>query len=447
MANKTDEYLSNRREQIRNAEYSNKSKEAILTFLDAYNPDHFQIKPPILNNADQRENTLSTSSRLAYASTLHRTAKYLDLTECHTRQLNRHASERLNGDHESVDNDGVSENTVHQNQVAWRSFARFHHAHQEGFDINLHPDDIHLVERAESHVDERDMFNSDEIEAMRTACRNKRDRALLESLIYTGQRHNALRQLTFKDIQPHEGNSGVMYLPDIDEGLKGAKGKRPLLAAKQACKEWKRNHPTQEDDGAFFTHIYEWGGHDNIEPGDHLSRQAFGNITKRIAERAGVDKPANPHQFRHFFVTKSISKHNMSMDTVRHLIGHAADSRELERTYQHLVDEDHIENAEIDMELREEREETLALSTCPQCDRAVEQSWSVCPKCEFILTPDAQEVSQEINRRSTQGAIRVDDPEKRDIVQSFVEIMDDPNMVDAFAQALDQKEGSQSSSN
>jgi integrase/recombinase XerD len=445
MVDKTDEYLTNRRNQIRNADYSEETKDAILTFLDAYNPDNFHLKPPILKNADQREDTLSTSSRLAYASTLHRTAKSLDLTECTTSQLNRHATNRLNGTHESVDDDGVSENTVHQNQVAWRSFARFHNVHRDGSDINIDPDEIHLIERSDSHVDERDMFNSEEIEAMRTACRNKRDRALLELLIFTGQRHNALRQLKFNDIQPHEGESGVMYMPDIDEGLKGAKGKRPLLAAKQACKEWKRNHPTQEDDDAFFTHIYNWGGHDNIEQGDHLSRQAFGNITKRIAERAGVDKPANPHQFRHFFVTKSISKHNMSMDTVRHLIGHAADSRELERTYQHLVDEDHIENAEIDMELRDDREETLAPATCPQCSRAVEQSWSICPRCEFILTPDAQEVSKEINRRSTQGAIRVEDDDKRDIVRTFVDMIDDPDKLDAFAQAINNEKGSQPS--
>jgi len=415
---KTQEYLQARRTEIQDADYADELKTAILDFLDAYDPEKLHIKPPIQDGKDSRDDTLSTSSRLAYASTLHRTAKYLNLTECRTTELNRFANKRLDGSHESAPEGGVAENTIHQNQIAWRKFARFHQDHPKGHDVILDPDEIVLVDREETKVDERDMFDSAEVKALREACQNKRDRALLEMLIYTGQRHNALRKLTYDDVKPSLGESGVVYLPD-EEGMKGAEGKRPLLGAQKAAREWKRSHPTQEPADAFFTHIYDWSGHDTIEPGDFLSRQTFGQIPKRIAERAGVDKPTNPHQFRHYFAHSSVANHGMSMDTVRHLLGHAPGSRELERTYQHLVDDDYIENAEMDMGLRDERQESLTPPQCVQCDEPLEPSWSICPNCEYVYGPDAQKAQQEIEDISVQAMREAETEEEADAVESI----------------------------
>lgn len=436
---KTTEWLQNRRDEIADADYSGECIDAIELFLDAYDPDNFRAKPPILQGKDRREKTLSTTSRLAYASTLHRTAQWHDLTECSTDDLNQLANDRFSGAHKSVDDDGVSQNTVHQNQVAWRAFARFHEAHPDGFDLDLDADEIILVDRDETKVDERDMFDSKEIEAMRNSTTNKRDRALLEMLIYTGQRNEALRMLKCKDVQPDEGESGKLYIPDVD-GMKGAEGKRPLLGAEKAAREWKRAHPTGDPDDAFFTHIYDWSGHDDIEPGQHLSKQSFGRIPKRIADRADVEKPANPHNFRHYFVTMAISKHGMSMDTVRHLIGHNAGSRELERTYQHLVDEDHIENAELDMGVRDEREESLTPATCPRCSEPLEPHYKSCPSCQMVFSPTAETVKEEVESTKAEGALAATDPQRQQDIETFINELDDPEALDqliALAESLD----------
>lgn len=436
--NKTVEWLEMRRDEIQTADYSDRCRQSILDFLDAHNPDTFRISPPILDGNDSREDTLTTSTRLAYASTLHRTSTWIELTEATATDLNRIAQARLDGDHHSVDDDGVTQNTVHQNQIAWRSYAQFHENHPEGMDIPLDAEDIILVDRAETSVDERDMFDPDEIEAMRNACRNKRDRALLEMLIYTGQRHGALRLLTYADVKPNEGSSGKVYLPDTDEGLKGADGKRPLLGAQKHVREWKRAHPTQQPDDAFFTHIYEWSGHDGIDQGDHLSRQSFGQITKRIADRAGIDKPANPHQFRHYFVTMAVSKHDMSMDTVRHLIGHAAGSRELERTYQHLVDDDYIENAELDMGIRDEREESLTPEVCPQCSEPLQPHFDVCPNCRMTFSPKAEQITDDVQSRQAERALSAADEQERDDVRALMDALDDPKVLDQLVTLVDE---------
>lgn len=439
---KTSEYLSSRRSEITNADYDDDITDAILDFLDAYNPDSFHIEPPIIEGKDKRESALSTSSRLNYASTLHRTAKYVHLLDCTARELNQHASARLNGTHETVPDDGITENTVHQNQIAWRSFYRFHVNHPQGHDVTADPDAITLVDREETSVDERDMFDSEEIQAMRDACLNKRDRALLEMLIYTGQRHNALRRLKCKDVQPDEGESGTIYLPD-EEGMKGAEGKRPLLGAQKHAREWKRAHPTQDPDHAFFTHTYDWSGHDDIEQGDHISRQSFGDIPQNIAERAGVDKPANPHQFRHYFAHMLAAKHGMSFDTIRHLLGHEASSRELERTYQHLVDDDYIESAEVTMNITDSHEESLTPPQCFTCDEPLEPSWSVCPECERRYGPDVQSLDEEIQERTTEGALDATTDTQKEDMKELLDILDDPEVINqlvALGRELDDDE-------
>mgnify|MGYP000090653484 CR=1 FL=1 len=440
-ANKTTEYLQRRRSEIQDADYSEATKTAIIDFLDAFDPDSLRLEPPILQGKDRREQTLSGSSRLSYASTLHRTAKQLDtsLVHAHARELNRLANERLTGEHESVKDSGLAQNTVHQNQVAWRAFARFHQNHPDGADLNVDPDEIILVDRDDTKVDERDMFDPEEIEAMRAACQNQRDRALLEMLIYTGQRHNALRMLRLRDVQPDEGESGKLYIPD-SEGMKGADGKRPLLGAEKAAREWKRSHPTGDPDDAFFTHIYDWSGHDDIEPGNFLSKQAFGRITKRIAKRAGVEKPANPHQFRHYFVTMAISNHGMSMDTVRHLIGHNPGSRELERTYQHLVDEDYIENAEIDMGISDERNESLTPAKCPQCDEPLEPHYRQCPACPMVFSPKVESVREQADTTKADEALEATSPQAQADAETVMELLDDPEVIGQLARALEERD-------
>jgi len=215
-SNKTATWLQNRRDEIKTSDYSDTVSDAIILFLDAYNPDSLHCKPPIQQGKDARESTLSTSSRLAYASTLHNTAQQFDLLNVDATALNRYANKRLQGSAPETKDSGVSQNTVHQNQIAWRSFYRFHHTHTDGYDVTVDPDALVLVDRDDTKVDERDMFTTEDIQAMRDATQNKRDRAIIEMLLYTGQRNSALRQLQCKDVQPQKGASGLLYLPDAD---------------------------------------------------------------------------------------------------------------------------------------------------------------------------------------------------------------------------------------
>jgi integrase/recombinase XerD len=130
----------------------------------------------------------------------------------------------------------------------------------------------------------------------------------------------------------------------------------------------------------------------------------------------------------------------MSFDTVRHLIGHAPGSRELERTYQHLVDEDYIENAELDMGIRDEREESLTPEVCPQCSEPLQPHYDVCPNCHMTFSPKAEQLKDDANERKAAGALDAADPETKEKVHTLIKTLDDPeklNQLYAVVEGLD----------
>jgi len=78
------------------------------------------------------------------------------------------------------------------------------------------------------------MYTEDEVQALREAVDNARDRCMLELFLNTGQRIRAIQTLRVKDVDPEDGTTGSYYLNTDAEGLKGAAqngSKRPLLGA------------------------------------------------------------------------------------------------------------------------------------------------------------------------------------------------------------------------
>jgi len=60
---KTQEWLSNRREAIQSADYDKEVQQAIIDFLDAYNPNKLRIDPPMRKRGNEREDTQTTPTK------------------------------------------------------------------------------------------------------------------------------------------------------------------------------------------------------------------------------------------------------------------------------------------------------------------------------------------------------------------------------------------------
>lgn len=391
-------------DRLERADIDDRDRDKIKEFLDAIHPDKNTVNYTDENG--QRE-TKSYGTVASYCQSLKRIGELSNkpIVEFETvAEVNQLFDEFQTGEHPNVKDSGYGESTMGQWQSA---ITKFYHYHSE---FGIDPAKIVINAPPDSKVDDRDMYSRDEIEAMREAVMNTRDRCILELLLNTGQRIRAIQTLRIKDVDTEKG---IYYLNTEDRGLKGADKngtKRPLLGAKRAVYDWLKNHPTGEPEDYLITSLSSAG---RGNPGEKLSQSNIRRRLKIIAENAGVDKPPNPHNFRHYFVTVCKRDYDMDDSTIKHLIGHGQGSNIMETTYQHLNDDDHIQAAEAAAGIREEKDESpLTPNACPTCSEQLEPHYKSCPACGTVFSPDVEAAKDEIKEDISQDESDAEDQEE-----------------------------------
>lgn len=320
------------------------------------------------------------------------------------------------------DDDGLTKGTLCGYQSAARAFYRYHD------DLGVDPEAIttYKPDKTPRH-DEQDMFTEAEVDRLRQACDNPRDRALLELLIYTGQRITALRTLRIKDI---DCQAGVLYLNDEADGLKGARTrgrKRPLFGARKYVRDWLEYHPRGDDpDAPVFVGN---PSHHLVDLDKPINGSTIRQNLSNLASRAGVRKPVNPHNFRHYFVTVMKREYGMDSDTLKALLGVAADSVVLETVYSHVTNDDYVRRAETTLGYRQDDSGpgSLTPDACPTCGEILEDHWRRCPSCDEVFGPTEQAVSEAVD-----GAQDAAVDEFADIAQEL-----SPEEIRAFSSMLE----------
>jgi integrase len=403
MAKSKRERYENQLQLLDEADVDDKEKELIREYAFAHDSQKMSVTSP-------DRSTVSDSTLYQYVSNTRRMAERGDfkLYEATADDVNRYMDKLLSGNLKGVKDDGLTPGTVNNHQGTARVFYEYHD--QFGVD----PKDISLISDNENNaVDERDILDKDDIHAIRTAATDPRDKALVDMLLYTGQRLSAILNLRLKDIGLEEG---VFYLNEDAGDLKGASGKRSLFYAENAVRNWYNNHPLTDDGEAtdpeahFITHKYNWEKKP-YEPGERLDNSTVYNQLQRIGKRAGVDKPMNPHNFRHTFVTVCKRDYGMDTDTIKRIIGHSPDSNIMETTYQHLTDDDVIGKAERDMDISdEEPDSTFTPDTCDVCGEVIQKERAkFCPSCGTPFTPDARDKQEQMQEDADEKREDADD--------------------------------------
>ena len=136
------------------------------------------------------------------------------------------------------------------------------------------------------------VLRPEELEALRRACRNPRDKAILAILAETGLRIGELLGLRLRDVE---------RLPDGAYRLRvrGKTGLRVVVVVRSAplLAEWLRVHPRPEDpEGPLWTTLK--GRPRPLRP------KAFREHLRHLAKRAGLNKPVHPHMLRHTRLTQ-----------------------------------------------------------------------------------------------------------------------------------------------
>jgi integrase len=286
------------------------------------------------------------------------------------------------------------------------------------------------VDQSQKQVDPDDILTHEEIEAIRrevdASVNPIRDRALLEMLIYTGQRIRALQTLRIKDVNADE-SPGYVLLNDEIEGLKRAtqRGRRrPLLASRKYVRDWLERHPQRDDPDAWL--FIGQPSHSTSDPDKPWSAEQMRRMLRRAAKRAGIENykdRVHPHAFRHYWYTNMRLRENADPEDLKAVGGWSEGSNTPEEIYKNFHDDEHGKRLERDLGHREKDDiRQFIPETCPVCAEPLEKHWSQCPNCGEDFEED---IVQEVEEDTIDAKYNAEDDEKKttweDIQQLLME--------------------------
>lgn len=146
-------------------------------------------------------------------------------------------------------------------------------------------------------------FSAVELDALRSACRNNRERAIVEVLISTGMRASEITSVMLGDVDINQMTIHVKH---------GKGNKERLTYLTDVAKEYLLRYVQErpENGSAMFYSVK----HTPITP------HGLRDLLNRLGKRAGVDN-VHPHRFRRTFATNLASR-GMKVQDVQRLLGH-----------------------------------------------------------------------------------------------------------------------------
>ena len=395
---------------------ADKDREKITEFVNAKDERAF-------TTVDNGDSSKTPATLRNYCQHLRLASERIEgrLVDASADDINQLMQSYFQGSHPDIKDGGLTKNSVSIHQGTLRKFCRFH-------DEMPDDDEIAMLEKQESSVSEDEMYTDEEVQELRNACKTHRESALLDMLLYTGQRVRAIQSLRIKDVDVEAGASGKLRLRDDIDGLKGASGSRPLLGAQGAVRRYLNHHPCSDDpEAALFTGYPDYTPDEEL--GEPLHHVTINRQLKKIRDRTDVDKPVNAHNFRHHFVTVAKVQYDLDNDRIKKLIGHRPDSRVMETTYSHLTVEDATDAIEVAAGHKEaEDESSLSPPTCPTCSEPLPTDAKACANCGATFTPDAQSIEDEIDDATYDTLRDADDESVKEAVDKFRELLDDPEI-------------------
>jgi integrase len=146
--------------------------------------------------------------------------------------------------------------------------------------------------RVWSRVNVGNLLTDNELQAMRVACTNLRDRALVETAYESAFRPHEILGLRKSSVIFDQYGASIY----LREGKTGPRRVRVINAAPLLA-DWIANHPRKQKDAPLWVDL----------SGDTTYQQlkyiGLAKLVKRIAKNAGVGKRVNPYIFRHTRLT------------------------------------------------------------------------------------------------------------------------------------------------
>lgn len=221
----------------------------------------------------------------------------------------------------------------------------------------------------------RDLITIEDAKALAECTKNPRDRCLVLLLYESGARISELIELKIRDLVFDEYGARIT-LPD--NGKTGARVIR-VIASAPAISNWLRHHPRRNEKGApLLCGIWK------LNRGKTLGYRTPYDVLKELGVRTGIDKPMNPHHFRHSRATELAKK--LTEAQLCEYMGWVIGSREA-ATYVHLSGRD-MDEAILEMygiKTEKTKETAFKPIDCPRCGIKNDAASKFCRGCSLGL--------------------------------------------------------------
>ena len=277
------------------------------------------------------------------------------------------------------------------------------------------PDDIEeiaWIELSNSNGKDKlpqDLLTREEIDAQVEAAKNPRDKALIKFLYETGARIGEIIDLTVGDIEDRQHGKKVVI-----DGKTGSR-RLPLVESVPYLNNWLSSHPNPEKDAPLWCKIQQG------DPDDKLGYQYVREkILKKNMERAGIDKPSNPHHYRHSRATELATE--MTEAELCEWFGWVQSS-DVPQRYVTLSGRDIDDRYDQIHGIKEPEEEdtTPDVRKCPRCDELNEPDAGFCMRCGFALDQDAKAEQEQVEETAQESIPEIQNDTEAQVVQAVLE--------------------------
>ncbi len=264
-----------------------------------------------------------------------------------------------------------------------------------------------------------ELLTKNDIGAQVAVTHNARDAAFIWILYETGARIGELTDLTVGGIEDRKNGRKVV--------ISGKTGSRrlPLVESVPHLNHWLNQHPNPTKNAPLWCKIQQGG------PDDQLGyRYIRDKILKKSMKEAGIEKPSNPHHYRHS--RASYLANHMTEAQLCAWFGWVQGS-DVPAKYVHLSGRD-IDNAYDAMHGLYEPEEDgdePQVQKCGRCQELNEPGAFYCSRCGYALDSEmTAELEDEAtsDMKESYAQTDPDDADTQDKIDTIDALLDDPDV-------------------
>lgn len=289
------------------------------------------------------------------------------------------------------------------------------------------PDEVERtsVESDGPSIDE--ILTPADIQSLTRAARHERDVAFIEFLADTGARLSLALSLRVGDVSLGQTST---YAPNDEAlGLKGAEiTEYPLIDSAAPIKSYLRSaHPRPDDERAALFHKlkpHTREGEDRWRDRGSVNPNAMRQQLYRIRDRTDIDKPTNPHAFRHAAITRMV-REGYSRSQIEHRVHWTLDT-DMWATYEHITSAEH--NEDIFREagiVDDDSGPDTVRKECGTCRHPLAPHHEFCPNCGDPATPGAADTVDEAADTIIETLTETQNPSaRRELEQLLRDVLD-----------------------